>query len=52
MALLSGVGVGLLIIALLVGFLVFFILDIGSSFASQELAEWLKNRRGKRTRQP
>jgi hypothetical protein len=51
-ALLSGVGIGLLIFAVLVAFVFLLAFDIGLGLATQELTGWLKRRRQRRPRFP
>ena len=51
-ALFSGIGIGLVIIALLVGYLFLFAVDIGLGLATQEFADWLKRRRERGPRLP
>ena len=49
---LSGIGLGLLIVAVVVAFVLLFVLDIGVSLASDELGDWIKRRRKHRPRFP
>jgi hypothetical protein len=42
---LSGIGLGLLILAVVVGFVLLFALDIGLSLATEEIWAWFNKRR-------
>jgi hypothetical protein len=44
---LAGVGLGLLIFAVLIAFILLFVLDVGLGLMAQDVSEWLTRRRAK-----